>query len=230
MEIPFNKPGKTVCKGVYVMEQIHDHALPSTGGHSSVPNSVPVHNHTHTHSHMPQQSGDPEQTRAALDHMIQHNRYHAEEMAELLDCLPKNAQNRLMTAIDSFEAANFELQEVLNILEADSCTDGSEMPEVPHHHHDPSHPHGHHHDPAERKRRVNRLSRMIGHLEYVKRMINNDEDCSSVLMQILAIRSALNGLTKEIINEHMSHCVTRAIESGDTEAVEKFKQVIQRYL
>ncbi len=94
-----------------------------------------------------------------------------------------------------------------------------------HHHH-----HAHVHDPKEKKRQINRLSRVIGHLEYVKKMLENDEDCSEVLMQLAASRSALNGLGKEIINEHMAHCITHAIEEGDMESVEEFKEAIKRYL
>ncbi len=90
--------------------------------------------------------------------------------------------------------------------------------------------HDHLHDPKEKRREINRLSRVIGHLEYIKKMIDNDEDCAAVLMQIAAARSALNGLGKEIINEHISHCITHAVEEGDTEAIEEFKKAIQKYL
>lgn len=92
------------------------------------------------------------------------------------------------------------------------------------------HSHSHVHDPKEKKHQINRLSRVIGPLEYVKKMIENDEDCAAVLMQISATKSALNGLGKEIINEHISHCITHAVEEGDTEAIEEFKKAIQRYL
>jgi len=92
------------------------------------------------------------------------------------------------------------------------------------------HEHGHYHDPAEKKRQINRISRVIGHLQYIKKMIENDEDCSAVLMQIAATRSALDGLGKQVINEHMVHCITHAIEDGDTAAVEEFQKAIQRYL
>ena len=94
------------------------------------------------------------------------------------------------------------------------------------HHHN----HSHVHDPKEKRRQINRLSRVIGHLEYVKKMIENDEDCATVLMQISATRSALNGLGKEIINEHISHCIAHAVEEGDTEAIEEFQKAIQKYL
>ncbi|MBR6521795.1 MAG: metal-sensing transcriptional repressor [Oscillospiraceae bacterium] len=96
--------------------------------------------------------------------------------------------------------------------------------------HEHVHHHGHVHDPKEKRRQINRLSRVIGHLEYVKRMIENDEDCAAVLMQVSATRSALNGLGKEIINEHISHCIAHAVEEGDTEAIEEFKTAIQKYL
>lgn len=94
------------------------------------------------------------------------------------------------------------------------------------HHHN----HGHHHSDAEKKRQLNRISRIIGHLQYVKRMIEEDEDCADVLMQLSASRSAMQGLGKEIINEHISHCITHAIEDGDTEALEEFKKAIEKFM
>ncbi len=93
-----------------------------------------------------------------------------------------------------------------------------------------THHHTHTHDPQEKKRQIARLSRMIGHLEYIKKMIEADEDCSQVLIQLSAVRSAMNGLGREIINEHLSHCIHHAIEDGDTEAVEEFEKAIQQYL
>ena len=92
------------------------------------------------------------------------------------------------------------------------------------------HAHSHHHSPEERKRRINRINRISGHLDYLKRMIAEDEDCAEVLMQIAAIRSALNGLGKEIINEHISHCIYHAIEDGDMQSVEEFQKAIQRFM
>ena len=92
------------------------------------------------------------------------------------------------------------------------------------------HKHSHHHDPQEKKRQLNRLSRLIGHLQHVKSMIEDDDDCAEVLMQLSAVQSALNGLGKEIINEHITHCITHAVEDGDMESLEEFKKAIQKYL
>lgn len=95
-----------------------------------------------------------------------------------------------------------------------------------------NHEHAHHHthDAQAKTRQMNRISRMVGHLEHVKKMIDADEDCAQVLIQLSAIRSALNGLGKEIIREHLDHCITHAIEDGDMEAVEDFEKALQQYL
>lgn len=98
------------------------------------------------------------------------------------------------------------------------------------HEHEHEHHHSHHHSAAEKKRQLNRISRIIGHLQYVKRLIEEDADCSEVLMQLSASKSATNGLAKEIISEHMAHCVTHAIEDGDTEALAEFQKAIERFM
>ena len=98
------------------------------------------------------------------------------------------------------------------------------------HEHKHTHEHGHHHSPEEKKKQLNRISRAIGHLQHVKGMIEKDEDCAEVLMQLSAVNSALRSLGKEIINEHMTHCITHAIENGDTEAVEEFQKAIKKFI
>ena len=89
--------------------------------------------------------------------------------------------------------------------------------------------HAHYHSPAEKKRQLNRLNRVIGHLQHVKKMIEADEDCADVLTQLSATRSAITGLGKEIMNEHISHCIYHAVEDGDTEAIEEFKKAIEKF-
>ena len=90
--------------------------------------------------------------------------------------------------------------------------------------------HGHYHDPAEKKRQLNRISRAIGHLNHVKGMMENDEDCADVLIQLSAVNAALRSLGKEIIKEHMTHCITHAIRDGDMTAVEEFQKAVQKFI
>ena len=92
------------------------------------------------------------------------------------------------------------------------------------------HTHKHYHSQEEKKRQINRISKAIGHLQHVKTMIENDEDCADVLMQLSAVTSALRNLGKEIINEHMTHCIAHALEDGDTTAVEEFKKAVKKFI
>ena len=86
------------------------------------------------------------------------------------------------------------------------------------------------HSPEEKKRRLNRISRIIGHLEHVRRMIEADYDCADVLVQLSAVRSATNGLAKQIIHEHIEHCVSEAVESGDEDTLEKLQNAIDKFI
>lgn len=72
-----------------------------------------------------------------------------------------------------------------------------------------SHEHGHAHTHTQTKAVVNRLARAIGHLESVKRMVEDGRDCSEVLVQLAAVRSALNNTAKIILKDHIEHCIDR---------------------
>ena len=98
------------------------------------------------------------------------------------------------------------------------------------HSHEHTHEHGHFHSPEEKKKQLNRISKAIGHLQHVKLMMERDDDCADVLTQLSAVNSALHSLGKEIINEHMTHCIVHAIEDGDTHAVEEFQKAIKKFL
>ncbi|MBR4423381.1 MAG: metal-sensing transcriptional repressor [Mailhella sp.] len=90
--------------------------------------------------------------------------------------------------------------------------------------------HGHHHSPEGKKKQLNRISKAIGHLQHVKAMIESEEDCADVLMQLSAVNSAVRNLGKEIISEHMEHCIVHALEDGDTEAVMAFQEAVKKFM
>ena len=102
-----------------------------------------------------------------------------------------------------------------------------------HEHHDHGHDHGHHghtHSPESRAAVVNRLSRAIGHLEKVKRMVQEDVDCAEVLTQLAAVRRALNNTAKLILRDHIAHCVVDAVEEGDQKTVEDLIAAIDKFM
>ena len=88
--------------------------------------------------------------------------------------------------------------------------------------------HGHIHE--NQKAVINRLSRAIGHLEKVKRMVEAGSDCSEVLIQLAAVRSALDNTGKVILKDHMRHCMVDAVSAGDHDAIDDLCQAIDKFM
>ncbi|RXM75250.1 hypothetical protein DP144_09595 [Clostridium tetani] len=86
------------------------------------------------------------------------------------------------------------------------------------------------HDHPHKKSVVNRLSRAIGHLESVKRMVEEGRDCSEVLIQISAVRSALNNAGKVLLEDHINHCIVEAVENNDKEILDNLNNAIDKFI
>lgn len=95
---------------------------------------------------------------------------------------------------------------------------------------DTGHRHGHTHSHTQTQAVLNRMSRAIGHMEAVKRMVEDGRDCSEVLIQIAAVRSAINNIGKIILEDHISHCIVDAVEHGDGQALEDLKHAIEKFI
>lgn len=98
------------------------------------------------------------------------------------------------------------------------------------HTHAHGHGHGHTHSHAHTKAVVNRLSRAIGHMESIKKMVENGRDCSEVLIQLSAVKSAINNTGKLILKDHIEHCIVDAIQHGDRETLEELEKAIDRFM
>ena len=116
---------------------------------------------------------------------------------------------------------------------------------IPHLHHetdvhdaDHNHEHAHSHDHAEGHGHVhentqavlNRLSRAIGHLESVRKMVENGRDCSEVLIQIAAVCAAITNIGKVILQDHIQHCIVDAVEHDDEQALDALCQAIDKFV
>lgn len=77
---------------------------------------------------------------------------------------------------------------------------------------------------------INRMNRAIGHMEAVRTMIENGRDSSEVLTQIAAVRSAISNIGKIILEDHISHCVMDAVETGDEQILENLNDAISRFV
>lgn len=98
------------------------------------------------------------------------------------------------------------------------------------HSHGEAHPHPHKHEHANTKSVLNRLSRAIGHLEHVRQMVEDGRDCSEVLIQLAAVRSALNSTGRVILKDHIEHCIVDAIEDGDQQAILELEKAIDQFM
>ncbi|MBQ9931128.1 MAG: metal-sensing transcriptional repressor [Firmicutes bacterium] len=108
-----------------------------------------------------------------------------------------------------------------------------------HHHHDGERtPHSHHgggdhlhtHSHQHTKAVLNRLSRAVGHLNAVKGMVESGRDCSEVLVQLAAVRSAINGICEVILQDHIDHCIVDAVKTGDMESINELNKAIKQLM
>lgn len=88
--------------------------------------------------------------------------------------------------------------------------------------------HEHHH--TETQKVIHRLSRAIGHLESIKTMVEEGRDCSEVLVQIAAVRSAVNNIGKLILKDHIEHCIVDAVETGDKQVLQELSAAIDQFV
>lgn len=93
-----------------------------------------------------------------------------------------------------------------------------------------THSHTHAHTHENTKAVLNRLSRVIGHMQSIKRMVEDGRDCSEVLIQLSAVKAAINNTGKVILQDHIEHCLVDAIETGDKQAIEELNKAIARFI
>ncbi len=86
-------------------------------------------------------------------------------------------------------------------------------------------PHGYH---QKKDALVTRLHRIQGQVRGIERMVDEDRYCIDILTQISAASTALESLALEILDDHVTHCVTDALASGDADAAaEKSRELLE---
>ena len=74
------------------------------------------------------------------------------------------------------------------------------------------------------------MSRAIGHMEAIKKMVEDGRDCSEVLIQIAAVKSAVNNIVKIILQDHIKNCVSDAVKTGDDKVLEDLSLAIDKFM
>jgi len=114
----------------------------------------------------------------------------------------------------------------------------SEPGENIHHHHHKDHTHNqddsvhpHVHSEESLRKIVNRLSRIEGHVRGIKTMVQQNTPCPDVLLQIAAVRGALDKVARIVLDEHLTECIARAAQKGNIESeIEQLKAALDRFL
>lgn len=83
---------------------------------------------------------------------------------------------------------------------------------------------------ANKRKVVNRLARIIGHMEGIKRMVDDEADCCDILIQLSAVRSALNNAGKIVLADHINQCLMQAYQENDLLTIKRLNNAIETYL
>jgi CsoR family transcriptional regulator, copper-sensing transcriptional repressor len=91
--------------------------------------------------------------------------------------------------------------------------------------------HSHVHSEESLRKIVNRLSRIEGHIRGIKTMVQQSSPCPDVLLQIAAVRGALDRVARIVLDEHLTECIARAAQDGNIDVeIEQLKAALDRFM
>ncbi|MBQ9442621.1 MAG: metal-sensing transcriptional repressor [Selenomonadaceae bacterium] len=93
-----------------------------------------------------------------------------------------------------------------------------------------THSHSHSHTHKQTKAVINRMARLIGHLQATKKMIEDGRDCSEILIQLSAVEAAIRAVSRVILKDHIEHCIVEAVEENDQESIDRLNQAIDQIM
>lgn len=96
--------------------------------------------------------------------------------------------------------------------------------------HDHKQGHDHTHSHKETKAVLNRLSKIIGHVNAIKNMVEDGRDCSEVLIQLAAVDAAIKSVSRVVLKDHISTCMVEAVKEGDMKAIEELNEALDKFL
>lgn len=81
----------------------------------------------------------------------------------------------------------------------------------------------------EKKNITNRINRIIGQLNGVKKMIDTDSYCNDVLIQLSAIENSVRSLSNHILENHLYKCVSNDLENGNLEIIDELISIFKKF-
>ncbi|MCQ2595873.1 MAG: metal-sensing transcriptional repressor [Treponemataceae bacterium] len=73
-----------------------------------------------------------------------------------------------------------------------------------------------------------RLNKIEGQVRGIKNMVERDEYCPDILIQVSAVRSALESFSAELLKNHIKGCVVRDLKAGKEEVVDELLKTLQK--
>jgi len=83
---------------------------------------------------------------------------------------------------------------------------------------------------GERRKLINRLSRIEGQIRGIRGMIESDAYCTEILVQSAAVSAAVNSFNKELLASHIHHCVADQIRDGDDGVIDELVATLQKLM
>ena len=77
---------------------------------------------------------------------------------------------------------------------------------------------------------IKRLKRVEGQIKGIVNMVEDGADCDAVLTQLLAAKGALKTVGNIVIKDHLTHCVKESIERGESDVMEAFSSIIEKFI
>lgn len=81
-----------------------------------------------------------------------------------------------------------------------------------------------------KKNMITRLNRIEGQIRGIKGMVDEDAYCDDVLTQIAAAKSALNSVSKLVLEHHMRGCLVEDIQNGEADVIDELLVTIGRVM
>ncbi|CCY46664.1 copper-sensing transcriptional repressor CsoR [Firmicutes bacterium CAG:822] len=86
------------------------------------------------------------------------------------------------------------------------------------------------HRSAETKKNlINRLNRINGQVNGVKKMIEEDSYCNDILIQLSAIKNSVQSLSNELLDSHLRTCITKGLQKGNLDAVDEVVNLFKKF-
>ncbi len=81
-------------------------------------------------------------------------------------------------------------------------------------------------DAGAKDRNLKRLRRIEGQVRGLQKMVEEDRYCADILTQISSVHEALRAVGRELLRNHLRHCVTHAIRAGEQEAETMYEELL----